>query len=100
MINNNNNNNNHHQLDQPVITRMTTSPPFRKLLFFCMFSLFNFSSIFPGGQLTPFAPMCGRPWFGALPSIGSSIFAEHTVKRSRTFAQKRSANIERRLDTV
>ena len=29
---------------------------------FCMFSLFNFSSIFPGGgQLTTFAPMCGRP---------------------------------------
>jgi len=28
-----------------------------------MFSLFNFSSIFQGGQLTPFAPMCGRPWF-------------------------------------
>ena len=27
-----------------------------------MFSLFIFSSIFPGGQLTPFAPMCGRPW--------------------------------------
>ena len=26
-----------------------------------MFSLFNFSSLFPGGQLTPFAPMCGRP---------------------------------------
>jgi len=30
---------------------------------FCMFSLFNFSSVFPGEvQLTPFAPMCGRPW--------------------------------------
>ena len=29
---------------------------------FCMCSLFNFSSIFQeGGQLTPFAPMCGRP---------------------------------------
>ena len=28
-----------------------------------MFSLFNFSSIFPvGGQLTPCAAMCGRPW--------------------------------------
>jgi len=27
-----------------------------------MFSLFNFSFIFPGGQLTPFAPMCRRPW--------------------------------------
>ena len=27
----------------------------------CMFSLFNFSSIFPGCQLTPFAPMCWRP---------------------------------------
>ena len=32
---------------------------------FCMFSLFNFSSIFAReGQLTPFAPMCGRPWCG------------------------------------
>ena len=26
-----------------------------------MFPLCNFSSIFPGGQLTPFALMCGRP---------------------------------------
>jgi len=26
-----------------------------------MFSLFIFSSFFQGGQLTPFAPMCGRP---------------------------------------
>jgi len=30
-------------------------------LLFCMFSLFNFSFIFLGGQLTVFAPMCGRP---------------------------------------
>ena len=31
-----------------------------------MFSLLNFSSIFPGGLLTPFAPMYGRPctWHG------------------------------------
>jgi len=29
---------------------------------FCMFSLCNFSAIFPGGQLTPFAPVCGCPW--------------------------------------
>ena len=29
--------------------------------FFHMLSLFNISSIFPGGQLTPFAPVCGRP---------------------------------------
>ena len=28
-----------------------------------MFSLFNFSSIFQGSQLTPFAPVCGRPCF-------------------------------------
>ena len=27
-----------------------------------MLSLFNFSSIFQGGQLTPFAPTCGRPY--------------------------------------
>ena len=26
-----------------------------------MFSLFHFSSIFPGGQLTPFASMCRHP---------------------------------------
>jgi len=32
-----------------------------KTALFYMFSLFNFSSIFPGGQLTPFAPMYGRP---------------------------------------
>ena len=36
---------------------------------FCMFSLFNFSSIFPGGQLTPFTPMCGRPCRHALASF-------------------------------
>ena len=31
-------------------------------MLFCMFSLFNVSSIFPGGgQLTPFALMCERP---------------------------------------
>jgi len=28
---------------------------FRKLLFFAYFRFFNFSSVFPGGQLTPFA---------------------------------------------
>jgi len=31
-----------------------------------MFSLFNFLSIFRGSQLTPFAPMCRRPWQGAV----------------------------------
>ena len=34
-----------------------------------MFSLFNFSSIFQGGQLTQFAPMCGRPWNCTKPSV-------------------------------
>ena len=58
---NNNNNNNHHQLDQPFITRITSPHPYSENCSFCMFTLFNFSSIFPGGQLTPFAPMCGRP---------------------------------------
>jgi len=31
--------------------------PIQKNYLFCVFSLFNFSSIFPGGQLTPFSPM-------------------------------------------
>jgi len=33
----------------------------QKTALFCMISLFNFSSISSGGQLTQFAPMCGRP---------------------------------------
>jgi len=40
-----------------------------------MFSLFNFSSIFSsGGQLTPFAPMCGRPGGQKQRSAPSSDF--------------------------
>ena len=41
-----------------------TPTPIQKTALFCMFSLFNFSFIFPRGSadLTPFAPMCGRPW--------------------------------------
>ena len=47
----------------------------QKTALFCVFSLFNFSSIFPGSQLTPFAPMCGRPWpFGSLISALRSLF--------------------------
>ena len=39
----------------------TPHRPFRKLLFL-KFSLFNYSlNFFQGGQLTPFAHMCGRP---------------------------------------
>ena len=46
----------------------------QKTALFCVFSLFNFSSIFPGSQLTPFAPMCGRPWpFGSLISALRSL---------------------------
>ena len=33
---------------------------------FFMFSPFNFLSIFPGGQPTPFARMCGRPCAAAI----------------------------------
>jgi len=42
-----------------------------------MFSLFNFSSIFQAGQLTPFAPMCGRPWL-------TPVEANHQIS-SRSF---------------
>jgi len=44
-----------------------------------MFSLFNFSSIFPGGQLTPFAPMYGRPWAHCF----SSCIVYRAVVRAR-----------------
>ena len=48
-----------------------TRTPIQKTGLFCMFSLFNFSSIFAGGQLTPFAPMCGRPCARGL--VGCSV---------------------------
>ena len=38
----------------------------QKTALFCMFSLYNFSSIFQVGQRTPFVPVCGRPWAGLL----------------------------------
>ena len=41
-----------------------------------MFSLFNFSSIFPGAQLTPFAPMCGRPCY----TVGSETTEYDTIR--------------------
>ena len=47
---------------------------------FCMFSIFNFSFIFRGDQLTPFAPMCGCPWDHGKSNIRSSrprILAEN-----------------------
>ena len=44
---------------------------------FCMFSLFNFSSIFPGdkSQLTPFAPRCGHPCI----AVKDRVMVEVTV---------------------
>ena len=57
-----------------------------------MFSLFNFLSIFPGGQLTPFAPMCGRPW--SYPRNYTSdlhqIFARVTYGRGSVLLWRRS----------
>ena len=51
-------------LNKYVVSIAPFSPPptHSENCCFRMFSLFNFSSIFQGGQLTPFAPMCGRPW--------------------------------------
>ena len=37
------------------------STPIQKTALFACFRFLFFSSIYPGGQLTPFAPMCGRP---------------------------------------
>ena len=36
-------------------------PPFRKPFFACFRFFLNFHPFFQAGQLTPFAPMCGRP---------------------------------------
>jgi len=59
---NNNIYNKNHQLDQPVITRITPpQPTIQKTALFACFRFLIFHPFFPGGKLTPFAPMCGRP---------------------------------------
>ena len=50
-----------------------------------MFSLFNFSSIFPVVQLTPFAPMCGRPCLH-MKSIAVCLVSVGTEDGARTGA--------------
>jgi len=47
---------------------------------FCMSSLFNFSSIFPEGQLTPFAPVCGRPWTFVCVCVCSAAADEYGLR--------------------
>ena len=43
------------------IASFSPLPPFRKLLFSACFRFLIFHPFFQVGQLTPFAPMCGRP---------------------------------------
>ena len=75
---NNNNNNNNHQLDQPLITRITSPrPPIQKTALFCTFSLFTFSSIFSRGSADPISPYVWTP-------MRSSVWsAERTINNSR-----------------
>ena len=73
---------------QPVITRITSpSPhPIQKTVF-CMYSLFNFSSIFQRGQLTPFANMCGRPCFEfCVPPVTAQLGATRPLQPAKTHA--------------
>jgi len=37
-------------------------PPIQKSALFARFRFLIFYQFFQGDQLTPFAPMCGRPW--------------------------------------
>ena len=46
-----------------------------------MFSLFNFSSVIPGGQLTPFAPMRGQ---AAAPRTSTQLLVSDTAVRPVT----------------
>ena len=47
----------------PACSGCSQNNLFRKLVFFACFRFLIFYSFFPEGQLTPFAPMCGRPCF-------------------------------------
>jgi len=48
---------------------------------------FHFSSIFSGGQLTPFVPMYGRPWFSVFLWIFRRV--RHAERRLRDSARLR-----------
>ena len=64
MINNNNNNNNH-QLDRNQSSLISLHPHpqplIQKTALFACFHFLIFHPFFQG-VMTPFAPMCGRPW--------------------------------------
>jgi len=65
-----------------------------------MFSLFNFSSIFPGGQLTPFAPMCAKAhvYDWALKQRHENCTREQQLSSfPREFSFKRSLRTKRSL---
>jgi len=68
-----------------IITRITSPHPThsenRSLL--PVFP-FHFSSIFPGGQLTPFAPMCGRPCRSPIIPRPVSMTPAHRFLTSRS----------------
>ena len=59
----------------------------QKTALFCMFSLFHFSSIFPGGQLTPFVPMCGRLWGQRVVGPGRVAAVERLVLSVFTYSE-------------
>ena len=59
----------------------------QKTALFCMFSLFDFSSIFPGGQLTPFVPMCGHLWGQRVVGPGRVAAVERLVMSVFTYAE-------------
>ena len=53
--------------EEKKISSPPPHPPFRKLLFFACFRFLIFHPFFQGGQLTPFAPMYGRPCRWVIP---------------------------------
>ena len=100
-------------LNKYVVSIAPFSPPHSENCSFCMFSRFSFSSIFPGGQLTPFAPMCGRPCvrgcFAAgedegengnhsSPSIPRSATSHCTIAHAGNVARNRRRETRHELD--
>ena len=61
-----------------------------------MFSVFNFSSIFPGGgQLTPFAPMYGRPWLPGHPVVAPRGVDVHALMVSGILRRRDDRSVDR-----
>ena len=77
-----------------------STPQFRKLLLFCMFSLCNFSSIFPGGSADPIYPYVRMPMGLGLAQGTTYLMGDQIRPREGTLLRRGSTASVRHYTTT